>query len=80
MMSLATIVGFILAYPINSWMVKKGIKHGMMSKSSDMKMDHGSSHEMPHLTSGQTWGYVIGTFAIFFIVMWITSLFAPINF
>jgi len=30
-MSTATIVGFIFAYPINSWMVKRGIKHGMMS-------------------------------------------------
>ena len=30
-MSAATIIGFCLAYPINSWMVRKGIKHGMMS-------------------------------------------------
>lgn len=31
MMSAATMIGFVFAYPINSWMVKKGIKHGMMS-------------------------------------------------
>ncbi len=31
MMSIATIIGSIFAYPINLWMVKKGIKHGMMS-------------------------------------------------
>lgn len=30
-MSLATIVGMITAYPINSWLVAKGLKHGMMS-------------------------------------------------
>ena len=30
-MSAATIIGFIFSYPINSWMVKRGIKHGMMS-------------------------------------------------
>lgn len=30
-MSTATIVGSLFAYPINSWMVYKGIKHGMMS-------------------------------------------------
>jgi len=31
-MCLATIVGFCTAYPINSWMVRRGIKHGMMSQ------------------------------------------------
>ena len=31
MMSAATIIGSFFAYPINSWLVKKGIKHGMMS-------------------------------------------------
>ena len=30
-MSLATLVGGLTAYPINSWMVRRGIKHGMMS-------------------------------------------------
>lgn len=30
-MSVATIAGMITAYPINSWMVSKGLKHGMMS-------------------------------------------------
>jgi hypothetical protein len=30
-MSVATIAGMITAYPINSWMVAKGLKHGMMS-------------------------------------------------
>jgi Domain of unknown function (DUF4396) len=30
-MAIATLVGGIVAYPINSWMVGRGIKHGMMS-------------------------------------------------
>ena len=30
-MSIATLVGGLTAYPINSWMVRRGIKHGMMS-------------------------------------------------
>ncbi len=74
-MALATIVGFILAYPINSWMVRKGIKHGMMSR--DMTMEH---HEPPKLSAATMWTMVIGTFAIFIGVMAIVSLFAPIYF
>ena len=30
-MSMALIVGFILAYPINWWLVAKGLKHGMIT-------------------------------------------------
>lgn len=30
-MSLGVIVGFIVAYPVNVWMVNAGIKHGMMT-------------------------------------------------
>jgi hypothetical protein len=30
-MSAATLVGMLTAYPINAWMVARGIKHGMMS-------------------------------------------------
>jgi hypothetical protein len=30
-MSVATMVGMLTAYPINSWMVGRGIKHGMLS-------------------------------------------------
>ena len=30
-MSVATMAGMITAYPINSWMVARGLKHGMMS-------------------------------------------------
>ncbi|MBT4769553.1 MAG: DUF4396 domain-containing protein [Rhodospirillaceae bacterium] len=30
-MSIAATVGAIVGYPVNSWMVKRGLKHGMMS-------------------------------------------------
>ncbi|NGX37440.1 MAG: hypothetical protein K1000chlam2_00596 [Chlamydiae bacterium] len=73
-MSLATIVGFLIAYPINSWMVRKMIKHGMMSKG--MTMDH----QPPTLPMGQMWAWVIGTYLIFFAVMAFTGLFIPIRF
>ena len=30
-MSFGIAVGFVLAYPVNVWMVKKGLKHGLMT-------------------------------------------------
>ena len=62
-MSLATMAGMITAYPINSWMVARGLKHGMMSaipqsqghkemsmspEMKDMKMDEGMDMDMSH--------------------------------
>jgi len=59
-MSLATLAGMITAYPINSWMVARGLKHGMMTAvprsgsnatqdgmgGMEMTQDgHGSSHQ-----------------------------------
>ncbi len=49
-MSLATIAGMITAYPINSWMVKRGLKHGMMSakpKSADAHAGHSAMPMQP---------------------------------
>jgi len=42
MMSLATIIGGFIAYPINRWLVSKGLKHGMMTvrKGEKMYMHH----------------------------------------
>jgi len=33
-MSLGVIIGFATAYPVNIWMVSKGLKHGLMSRAS----------------------------------------------
>lgn len=34
-MSLGVIVGFVIAYPSNVWMVARGIKHGLMTERED---------------------------------------------
>ena len=41
-MSMALLVGFVVAYPINWWLVAKGLKHGMMTVRP-----HGSAHMAP---------------------------------
>ena len=69
-MSLATLVGFLLAYPINSWMVKHHIKHGMMTKG--MKHEH---HACPQITSGKKWGLSAISFVFLFTVWFITQSF-----
>ncbi|MGD2169548.1 MAG: DUF4396 domain-containing protein [Chlamydiota bacterium] len=46
MMSLASLVGGILAYPMNYWLVKKGLKHGMMTVRREKP-----AHEMHHMKS-----------------------------
>ncbi|MEP6857326.1 MAG: DUF4396 domain-containing protein [Gemmatimonadales bacterium] len=48
-MSLGIIVGFSIAYPINLWLVAKGMKHGLMTvrdSQGSRKMASGSSHKM----------------------------------
>jgi manganese oxidase len=41
-MSLGVMAGFALAYPVNVWMVKQGIKHGLMTERKPA--DHHGSH------------------------------------
>ncbi|KAB2822698.1 MAG: DUF4396 domain-containing protein, partial [Candidatus Dadabacteria bacterium] len=55
--SLATIAGAIAAYPVNSWLVGSGLKHGMMSAVSGRTtmegmpgMSGGMQHKAPHVT------------------------------
>jgi len=80
-MSVATIIGFIVAYPINSWMVKKNIKHGMMSKPQAGEMGMDMHHMTPaSLALPRQIGMVAATYILFFIAMWITSYIVPISF
>ena len=84
-MSLATMTGMITAYPINSWMVAKGLKHGMMSiiaePTMSVKMDMSKKESMQtHLSLFQTIFIVIITFAILFVSLFLTNIFAPIVF
>jgi len=46
-MSMALIVGFILAYPINWWLVANGLKHGMFTVRKEQEatqFEHGMTH------------------------------------
>ena len=47
-MSFATLCGAVTAYPINSWLVRKGFKHGMMTAPSAAKSTDGAmpAHDM----------------------------------
>jgi hypothetical protein len=46
-MSVATMVGMLTAYPINSWMVRRGVKHGMMSAMPPASMATMPAMPMP---------------------------------
>ncbi len=56
-MSMALLVGFIVAYPMNWWLVAKGLKHGMMTvrpgaseqeaPAATVRHDQGVGHEKP---------------------------------
>jgi hypothetical protein len=80
-MSLAAMAGKVTAYPINSWMVARGIKHGMMSAPSpgqassqapghEHSMAMGSmGHQagsMGHQAAQLTWAQAIGIFLLTF--------------
>ncbi|WP_457745144.1 DUF4396 domain-containing protein [Sulfurimonas sp.] len=86
-MSVATIAGMITAYPINSWMVSKGLKHGMMSaipspkaKSMDMSGDKQHSNHISKLSTSQSTIVLIATFGLLIFALICTNLFASISF
>lgn len=47
-MSVATLIGGVTAYPINSWLVGKGYKHGMMTAPSAAKPEAAMSEHVGH--------------------------------
>ena len=49
-MSLGVIVGFGLAYPVNVWMVARGMKHGLMTERGSSK----NASDAPKKTSGSS--------------------------
>ena len=81
-MSVATLVGGIIAYPINSWMVRRGIKHGMMSAGmAGMAMPLASAHAHhaePLPMTGQV-AIVMLTLVALAAAVWVTSRVAPIR-
>lgn len=87
--SVATIAGGITAYPINSWLVGTGLKHGMMTASSSKPIGHGGTGDMsgmkmdmskhPDISLGKKLGLVAITFGFLAIAAWITSLFIDLK-
>ncbi len=54
-MSLGVVVGFAVAYPVNVWMVKRGLKHGLMTeRKSTGGSKHGSGHGSHKMKSDAT--------------------------
>ncbi len=46
-MSMALIVGFILAYPMNWWLVANGLKHGMFTVRKEQRPTHAGHDAIP---------------------------------
>ena len=91
-MSLASIVGGVLAFPINYWLVANHLKHGCMTlpgadgpaphmghRSPEAKMSTGPM-EMRSLPFAETMFWVVGTYCLLFAALWLTSLWVPIRF
>ena len=88
-MSVATLAGGITAYPINSWMVARHIKHGMMSAPmkampamKDMKDMPGMAmpkSEPPALPLARQLIVIVATLAMLAMAISATSRVAPIR-
>lgn len=91
-MSLGVAAGFFFAYPSNVWMVKRGLKHGLMTERkpgtkfareaplSEEKAQHHGSHEMGKemMKSDATVPQRAG-FALLSTVVLVSGLIAPAN-
>jgi uncharacterized protein DUF4396 len=81
--SVATLAGGITAYPMNSWLVGSGLKHGMMTAASSKPIGHGDmkmdmSHK-PDISLGKKLGFVVLTFGFLALAVWITSFFIELK-
>jgi len=82
-MGVATIVGGFTAYPINSWLVRRKLKHGCMTIEENMTPIEHTDHEhnmMGSISLGKQLLFVIGTFALLLAAAWIANCFVPIEF
>ena len=92
-MGLATIVGGVIAYPMNFWLVSNHLKHGCMTlpgadgpaphlglRSPEAKAGGGGKMEMGKLPTGQAVIWIAITFAILLGALWITNAIGPIRF
>ena len=53
-MSLGITVGFTIAYPVNVWLVAKGMKHGLMTVRATQLESSSDSHSMDHHDHGMS--------------------------
>jgi hypothetical protein len=89
-LSAATPVGAVTAYPINSWLVRRAFKHGMMSAAAPampsmaMTGAGGKSSEPAHAMAPPSPTLVLttsaATFAALLLALWVTAHFVPITF
>ena len=84
--SLATIAGAIAAYPVNSWLVGSGLKHGMMSAASSKPSMEGmpgmssrEHHTPPHVTFMKKLGVFLLSAGFLLAAVWITSRFVELK-
>ena len=84
-MSVATLIGGITAYPINSWMVARHIKHGMMTAAGAAPAMAGMdnmkgmpSHTAATLPASTQMAVIAATLALLALAIYVTARFAPI--
>lgn len=81
-MAMATIAGAIVGYPINYWLVNRGLKHGCMTVSEETSEDrhmHHHHHEMKGMPFGVQVLIFVLTYIPLFLVMWGVSFAAPLS-
>ncbi len=79
-MSMAPLVGFIVAYPMNWWLVAKGLKHGMMTvrprapvqeaPAATMRNDHHAGRGLPP-SPAQIAGMAVASVVVFGLAIWL---------
>ena len=67
-MSLASIIGGIFAYPINQWLVRHGLKHGMITGHQE------TSHDMSTHSSKVSRSKLIFMILLTLIALWLGSV------
>lgn len=89
-MGIATIVGGLTAYPINSWLVKHKLKHGCMTIGEHIQHEEHQHktpqqtnsehhHDMKTLSNKQQWLVIGVTFLLFFAAIFVTAFFVTIQ-
>ncbi len=53
-MSMALLVGFVTAYPMNWWLVSRHLKHGMMTVRASIEHENHEAHDGMHAMSGKS--------------------------